>query len=211
MYSAGTLCTGHCNIVHKVDIFSECRSSSFCIHMSDFFSLFFFGSTANGGPGDQIKDVQEPYILALRDYCEANSQPHRCEEVLSQLRELHTCTMLLLQSKLLYMPYLLNAIAGSSTEVPKTNWNRWRRGNPKAFHNASTSLKELHLFCVALLISVRSISQCLSGCTGKVLEMLDSRLVPSSVVVVLPTTNSWNWDDAILLGFFFFCPGWKEK
>lgn len=74
---------------------------------------------ANGSHSEQIKNVQQPYVLALRDYCEANSQPHRCEEVLSQLKELQTCTMLLLQSKLLYMPYLLNAIAGSSVEPSK--------------------------------------------------------------------------------------------
>ncbi|XP_054770172.1 hormone receptor 4-like [Lytechinus pictus] len=61
---------------------------------------------------EQIRSVQEPYLLALRDFMEANNQPGRFDDFLSQLPELHACSKLLLHSKLLYMPYLLNAIAG---------------------------------------------------------------------------------------------------
>lgn len=108
----------------------------FCLSSSIWNTFCFF--TANGSHSEQIKNVQQPYILALRDYCEANSQPHRCEEVLSQLKELQTCTMLLLQSKLLYMPYLLNAIAGSSVEPPKI----WRKSSVQgqSFINACKTL-----------------------------------------------------------------------
>uniref|UniRef100_UPI003CE46CDC steroid hormone receptor 3 n=1 Tax=Strongylocentrotus purpuratus TaxID=7668 RepID=UPI003CE46CDC len=61
---------------------------------------------------EQIRSVQEPYILALKDFMEANNQPGRFDDFLSQLPELHASSKLLLHSKLLYMPYLLNAIAG---------------------------------------------------------------------------------------------------
>ncbi|XP_072176570.1 nuclear hormone receptor family member nhr-91-like [Diadema setosum] len=61
---------------------------------------------------DQIQSVQEPYLLALRDFMEANNQAGRFDDIVSQLPELRASSKLLLHSKLLYMPYLLNAIAG---------------------------------------------------------------------------------------------------
>ena len=49
---------------------------------------------------------------------EANNQAGRYDDLVSQLPELQACSRLLLQSKLLYMPYLLNAIAGVGPNGP---------------------------------------------------------------------------------------------
>ncbi|XP_006814372.1 nuclear receptor subfamily 6 group A member 1-like [Saccoglossus kowalevskii] len=57
--------------------------------------------------------VCEPYLSALHDYMNINypSYPNRFNEIMSHLPELRCCAELLCRSKLLYMPYLLNAMS----------------------------------------------------------------------------------------------------
>ncbi|XP_071802366.1 nuclear receptor subfamily 6 group A member 1-like [Asterias amurensis] len=65
----------------------------------------------NRSSSDVVRQVQHPYVLALRDFVEVNHQLSRFEEIMSQLPELQKCSELLSNSKLIYMPYLLNAVA----------------------------------------------------------------------------------------------------
>ncbi|XP_022106301.1 nuclear receptor subfamily 6 group A member 1-like isoform X2 [Acanthaster planci] len=69
----------------------------------------------NGASSDLIRQVQHPYILALRDFAEVNHQKSRFDDLMCQLPELQRCAELLSKSKLLYMPYLLNAVAGAKS------------------------------------------------------------------------------------------------
>ncbi|XP_071947800.1 nuclear receptor subfamily 6 group A member 1-like [Antedon mediterranea] len=60
---------------------------------------------------ESVQSVQTPYILALEDYTRVNYQENRFDDMMSLLPELRLCSKLLLHSKLIYMPYLLNAMA----------------------------------------------------------------------------------------------------
>jgi len=69
--------------------------------------------STNNNDAEIAEKVREPYLKALQDYMEVNypAHPNRFEEIFSRFPELAACAELLCKSKLLYMPYLLNAMA----------------------------------------------------------------------------------------------------
>ncbi|XP_070532313.1 nuclear receptor subfamily 6 group A member 1-like [Ptychodera flava] len=69
--------------------------------------------TSNNNDSDIADKVREPYLSALHDYMQVNypAYPNRFDEIISRFPELSECAELLCKSKLLYMPYLLNAMA----------------------------------------------------------------------------------------------------
>uniref|UniRef100_T1J198 Hormone receptor 4 n=1 Tax=Strigamia maritima TaxID=126957 RepID=T1J198_STRMM len=58
----------------------------------------------------ELEAIQERYVSALRTYVETRypSQPTRLEELLVRLPEIQSAATLLLQSKMFYVPFLLN-------------------------------------------------------------------------------------------------------
>ena len=95
----------------SLSIVREIQKTSWLTNIFSSFVSYFPSSPDNGLSSDTLSNVQEPYILALQDFVEINHGMARFEDIMMQLPELKSCTKLLLQSKLLYMPYLLNAVA----------------------------------------------------------------------------------------------------